>query len=72
MGTTSQKPREPEKKWKVAVIGCGMFADYQYFPNISKEANAVCVAACDVVPERAIKACKKFGIPEHYTDVLIF
>lgn len=58
-----------EKKWKVAVIGCGMFANGQYFPNISKEANAVCVAACDIVPERAQKACQKYGIPEWYASV---
>ena len=69
MGKDNQKSFETEKKWKVAVIGCGMFADFQYFPYISKEANAVCVAACDIVPEHAIKACKKFGIPEYYTSV---
>lgn len=58
-----------KKVWKVAVIGCGMFANGQYFPNISKEANAVCVAACDIVPERAQQACEKFGIPAWYTSV---
>ena len=62
-----------EKKWKVAVIGCGMFANGQYFPNITKEANAVCVAACDIVPGRAQAFAEKFGIPaafEDYHDVL--
>lgn len=58
-----------EKKWKIAVIGCGMFANSQYFPNISKEANSVCVAACDIVPERAQEACEKYGIPEWYASV---
>ena len=58
-----------EKKWKVAVIGCGMFANGQYFPNISKEANAGCVAACDIVPERAQMAWQKYGIPEWYASV---
>lgn len=57
------------KKWKVAVIGCGSFANGQYFPNIAKEANAVCVAACDIIPENAQKACRRFGIPEWYTSV---
>ncbi len=60
---------ENQKTWKVAVIGCGMFANGQYLPNISKEANAKCVAVCDIVPERAQKAAKKFGVPEWYPNV---
>ena len=58
-----------KQTWKVAVIGCGFFANAQYFPNIKKEANAVCVAAVDVVPERAMKACEKYGIPNWYSSV---
>ncbi len=58
-----------KKKWKVAVIGCGSFANKQYFPYISQEANAVCVAAVDTVEERAVKACKQYSIPEHYGSV---
>ena len=57
------------KKWRVAVIGCGSFANGQYLPNIAKEANAECVAAVDIVEERAIKACEKFKIPNHYASV---
>lgn len=57
------------KKWKVAVIGCGFFANVQYFPNISKEANAECVAAVDIVFERAQEACEKYGIKNAYHDV---
>ncbi|MBR5743013.1 MAG: Gfo/Idh/MocA family oxidoreductase [Clostridia bacterium] len=58
-----------EKVWKVAVVGCGSFANGQYFPNISKEANAVCVAAVDVVFERAEAACRRYGVPAAYHDV---
>lgn len=57
------------KTWKVAVIGCGFFANAQYFPNIEKEANAVCVAAVDIVEERAIEACEKYHIQNHYKSV---
>ena len=58
-----------KKQWKVAVIGSGSFANWQYFPNIAKEANAVCVAAVDIIEERAIEACEKYNIPNHYKNV---
>lgn len=58
-----------KKIWKVAVVGCGSFANGQYFPNIKKEANAVCVAAVDIVFERAQAACERYEIPNAYHDV---
>jgi predicted dehydrogenase len=57
------------KIWKVAVIGCGFFANEHYLPNISTEANAECVAAVDIAYERAQQACEKYGIPNAYHDV---
>lgn len=59
-----------EKKiWKVAVIGCGSFANWQYFSNISVEANAVLVATVDIIPERAKEAAEKYGAKEWYKSV---
>ena len=58
-----------KKVWKVAVIGCGSFANNQYFPYIRKEANADIVAAVDTVVERAKQACEKFDIPAYYSSV---
>jgi UDP-N-acetyl-2-amino-2-deoxyglucuronate dehydrogenase len=57
------------KKWKVAVIGCGSFANGQYLPNVAKEANAEVVAAVDIIYERAERACRNFGIANAYSDV---
>ena len=57
------------KKWKVAIIGCGTFANWQYLPNTPKEANAEIVAAVDIIPERAIKTCKDYNIPNWYENV---
>ena len=58
-----------KKQWIVAVIGCGFFANAQYLPNIEKETNAVCVAAVDIVPERAQQACETYHIPHWYSSV---
>ena len=57
------------KKWKVAVVGCGSFANSQYLPNIQKVANAECVAVCDIVPEQAQKAAARFNVPNIYYSV---
>ena len=57
------------KTWKVAVIGCGLFANAQYLPNITKEANAELTAVVDIVEERALNAQKKYNAKECYFSV---
>jgi UDP-N-acetyl-2-amino-2-deoxyglucuronate dehydrogenase len=57
------------RKWRVAVVGCGNFAEWQYFDNIPKVADAECVAAVDIIPERARAAAAKHGIPNWYASV---
>ncbi len=51
--------------WKVAVVGCGSFANSQYLPNISKTANAVLSCVCDIKPEVARQAAQKYGVPAY-------
>lgn len=58
-----------KKKWKVAVIGAGSFAQLQYLPNISREANAETVAIVDVNPDFTRSVAEKFGVPHWYTTV---
>lgn len=57
------------KIWKVAVIGCGMFANSQYLPNITKEADAELTAVVDIVEERAMEAYEKYNAKEYYFSV---
>ena len=61
--------KSQKKVWKVAVVGCGAFANWQYLPNIRKEANAEIVAAVDIIPGRAQKACEDYNIPNWYESV---
>lgn len=56
-------------QWKVAVIGCGCFANAQYLPNITKETNAVLAACVDIEFSRAQEACRKYGCANAYHDV---
>ncbi|WP_449462267.1 Gfo/Idh/MocA family oxidoreductase [Tardisphaera miroshnichenkoae] len=45
---------------KAIIIGCGGIANWAHLPNL-KRLGVEIVATCDVIPERAEEAAKKFG-----------
>lgn len=58
-------------KLQVAVIGCGGIANQKHLPALKGQAEKCdIVAFCDIIVERAEKACKEYGVPEAkvYTD----
>lgn len=59
------------KKLKVAVIGCGGIAKQKHFPALTSQKD-ICeiVAFCDIIEERALQACEKYGAEgaKYYTD----
>ena len=53
-----------DRKWKVAIIGCGGIANSKHMPGMAKQSHrAEMVAFCDLVRERAEKAAKEYGVP---------
>lgn len=55
---------------KVGIIGCGGIANGKHMPSIKKVGMGKMVAFCDIIPERAEKAAKDYGIGDAkvYTD----
>jgi predicted dehydrogenase len=47
---------------QVGIIGCGGIAEGKHLPSLSKLGNVEIVAFCDIVPERAEKAAKNYGV----------
>lgn len=56
------------KKVKVAVIGCGSVSG-MYLPHLSKSEYVELVSVCDIIPERAQKAAKKYNIANHFPHI---
>lgn len=60
-------------KIQIGIIGCGGIANNKHFPALQSQ-NDKCemVAFCDIIEERAIKACKEFGSEDAkcYTDYM--
>ena len=70
-----QKQSEREeikmKKLRVGIVGCGGIANQKHFPAL-KSQSELCemVAFCDIIEERAKKACEEYGAEgaRYYTD----
>ena len=48
-------------KIKIAVIGCGTIANQAHIPAYMKNENVEIKWFCDILPERADAAVKKYG-----------
>lgn len=59
------------KKLRVGIVGCGGIANQKHFPAL-KSQSTLCemVAFCDIIEERAKKACEEYGAEgaRYYTD----
>lgn len=55
---------------KVGIIGCGGIGTQKHMPALSKLKNVQIVGFCDIIEERARKACEKFGVEgaKYYVD----
>ncbi|MFV0504891.1 MAG: Gfo/Idh/MocA family protein [Lachnospirales bacterium] len=58
------------KKVKVGIIGCGGIANGKHLPALKEIKEVELVAFCDIIEERAVKACKEYGVEgaKHYKD----
>lgn len=64
----SPAARDTPKKVRVTVIGCGSVSR-RYFPHLTASPYVELVAACDVIPERAVGRAKEFNVPNHYPHI---
>ncbi len=58
-------------KVRIAIVGCGGIANQKHLPSLAKfQDRAEVVAFCDIIEERAQKACEKYGAEgaKVYTD----
>jgi predicted dehydrogenase len=58
----------PEKKIKVAIIGCGSVST-QYLPHLSKSPFVELVSCCDIIFERAKSTAARYTIPNAYPHI---
>ena len=73
-GLTAPTPASPEgpiivgRKVKVAVIGCGNVSG-SYFPTLVASPHIELVSTCDIIPDRAEQAAKKYGASRHFPHI---
>lgn len=58
------------KRLRIGIIGCGGIANAKHMPSLKAINRVDMVAFCDIIPEKAEKAAKEFGVPgaKVYTD----
>lgn len=59
---------QPQKKIRVAVIGCGSVSG-QYLPHLAKSPYVELVSTCDIIYQRAKDRAEEFKIPHHYPHI---
>src|SRR3984893_2371022 len=59
---------QPQKKIKVAVIGCGSVSN-RYLPHLSESPYVELVSTCDIIYDRALQQAKAFNVPNHYPHI---
>lgn len=53
-----------KKIYRVGIVGCGGIANGKHMPALKKLENVQMVAFCDIIPERAEKAAKEYGVKQ--------
>ncbi|MBX3444169.1 MAG: Gfo/Idh/MocA family oxidoreductase [Planctomyces sp.] len=56
------------KKVRVGVIGCGSVSGV-YLPHLKESPHVELVSTCDIIPERAERRAREFGIEHHYPRI---
>lgn len=58
----------PDKKLRVALIGCGSVSN-RYLPQLKSSALIDVVSLCDIKYERAVAQAKQFNVPNTYPNI---
>jgi predicted dehydrogenase len=58
----------PDKKIRVAIIGCGSVSN-RYLPQLKSSSLIDVVSVCDIKYDRALKQAKDYGVPNSYPHI---